>query len=361
MNEQTIDSNFKQVLKAVNFETPDRLPFCGHFWGDFPQNWCKYMGLPENTHPDDYYGRYLCEHLGNETLFPSRSGQVIRTEGEYDIIDDGWGRLIRRSRDVYFSETIDRVLKNHRDLDKIVPEPANLDLRFDENFYRHLQNLRDRGVFVLAKIGGLYCRGQFIRGEEDLLMDMMLEKKFCHEFFDILAEHLTAMALETLKRGDFWNTGLIVCDDMAGGTAPNFGPDIFAEFLLPRYKKMLATLRQAGCPRFFFHSDGCIGPLLDMLIEAGFEAFNPLEPACGLDLPSLSAKYGKKIILCGGVCNTRILPRGDKKEIEAHVRPLIELGREGGIILGLASIGDDVSPEAYDFYMSLIKKYGNYN
>jgi uroporphyrinogen decarboxylase len=354
------NSHFAQVMKAINFEPPDYLPFWDNFWGDFPQNWRKYMGLPGNTSPDDYYGRFVREHLGDETLFPSVSGKIIKTDGEYDIMNDGWGRIVRRDRTGYFSETLERVLANYSDLDKIVPEPADLDRRF-VGFPEEVQALKDQEIFVFAKIGGIYCRGQFIRGEEDLLMDMMLEKNFCHEFFDILTEHLTQMALQTLKRGNLWETGLLVCDDMAGSNAPNFSPDIFAEFLLPRYKKMLTTLREAGCARVYFHSDGSIGPLLDLLIEAGFEGFNPLEPSCCLDLIKLRKKYGKKMVLCGGVCNTQILPRGDKKEIEAHVRPLIELGREGGVIIGQASIGDDVSPEAYDFYISLVKKYGNYS
>lgn len=47
----------------------------------------------------------------------------------------------------------------------------------------------------------------------------------------------------------------------------------------------------------------------------------------------ISLRNGKKVVFFGGVCNTEILPRGDRKEIEAHVRPLIELGREGGLVI----------------------------
>jgi uroporphyrinogen decarboxylase len=349
-----------QVMKVFQFEKPDHLPFWDNFWGDFSLKWSKHMGFPATTRPDDYYGRYICVKLGNESLFPSVDKQFIKTEDGHDIISDGWGRIIRRDNNAYFSETIDRMLREHSDIEKIIPEPADMDSRF-VGFSEEVQAAKDKGIYVFAKIGGIYCRGQFIRGEEELLMDMMLEKSFCHEFFDILTEHLTQMALQTLKRGNLWGNGLIVYDDMANNKMPNFSPDIFEEFLLPRYKKMIATLKQAGCSRVFFHSDGNIGPLLDLLIEAGFEGFNPLEPRCGLDLIKLREKYGKKMIFCGGGCNTQILPRGNKKEIEAHVRPLIEMGRDGGLVIGQASIGDDVSPETYDYYMGLVKKYGDYS
>jgi len=317
------------------------------------------MGLPATTTPDDYYGRCVCERLGDESLFPSLSGKIIRTEGEYELVNDGWGRIVRRCRNGYFSETVERVLKERGDIARIIPEPADLDSRFT-GFPERVQAEKDRGVYVFAKIGGLYCRGQFVRGEEDLLMDMMLDKSFCEDFFDLMAEHLTQMALQTLSRGNLWDTGLLVCDDMAGSKMPNFSPAIFEELLLPRYKKMLSRVRDAGCAHVFFHSDGNIGPLLDLLVDAGFEGFNPLEPSCGLDLVKLREKYGRRIVFCGGVCNKHVLPRGNKKEIEAHVRPLIELGRDGGLVIGQASIGDDVEPEAYDYYMSLVRKHGDY-
>lgn len=354
-----LNSPVEQVMKAIRFESPDYLPFWDDYWDGFAGKWANYMGLPETAHPDQYYGRCVRECQGNETLFPSRCNKVFKSDSEYDIIDDGWGRLIRRSKHGYFAETVERTLENYADLAKIIPEPAGLESRFS-GFAEEVAAEKSRGIYVFAKIGGLYCRGQFIRGEENLLMDMLLEKNFCHEFFDILSTHLTGIALETLKRGDLQDTGLLICDDMAGTDMPLFSPDIFAEFLLPRYRIMIDTLKQAGCARVFFHSDGNIGPLLDLLVEAGFEGFNPLEPRCGFDLVKLREKYGRKIVFCGGVCNTRILPRGDKKAIEAHVMPLIELGRDGGLIIGQASISSDVAPETYDYYMSLVKKHGAY-
>ena len=354
------ESPATQVMKAIRFEPPDYLPFWDGYWGDFPAKWCQYKGLPPDTKPDDYYGCCVSIQLGDESLFPSASGR-IRTEGEYEIVNDGWGRIVQRSykNKGYFSKTIERILKEPADLEKVIVEPADLDSRF-AGFPAKVQAEKKRGYCVFAKIGGLYCRGQFVRGEENLLMDMMLDKDFCNDFFDLMAEHLTQMALQTLKRGNLWDTGLFVYDDMAGTKMPNFSPEVFEEFLLPRYKKMLSIVRKAGCAHVFFHSDGNIAPLLDLLIESGFEGFNPLEPDCGLNIIKLREKYGNKMIFFGGVCNKHVLPKGDKKEIEAHVRPRIELGREGGLIFGAASIGDDVAPEAYDYYMSLVKKHGNY-
>jgi len=154
-------------------------------------------------------------------------------------------------------------------------------------------------------------------------------------------------------------TGLWVYDDMAGLQAPMFSPAMFALYFLPLYSRMIADCREAGCRHVFLHSDGNIGPLIPLLLSAGFEGFNPLEPRCVPDALSLREKY-PDMILFGCVCNTRVLPRGSRKEIAAYLAPLCDMGREGGVVAGTASVDDTVAPEAYDFYRRYLRENGDY-
>jgi uroporphyrinogen decarboxylase len=163
------------------------------------------------------------------------------------------------------------------------------------------------------------------------------------------------MALETLKRTQTYDTGLFVYDDIAGLKGPMFSPRMFERYFLPRYQRIIASCRAAGCRHFYFHSDGHVAPLLDLLIEAGFEGVNPLEPRCNPGLVDLQRKYGGKLALIGGVCNTQILPLNNRTEIEAHLRPLIRLAKDGGVLLGMASVPEEMPPEAYDAAMQLIE------
>jgi uroporphyrinogen decarboxylase len=256
-------------------------------------------------------------------------------------------------------ETIETMLTNPSDLDRLkFDDPAD-DRRYGK-YVKTIAAERETGRLAFSKIGGIYCRSQFMRREDLLLMDMITDEGFCQALFDRVAEHLTRVALEELQRTDSWKTGILVADDSANMRAPMFSPKMWEKYLLPRYARMIDTLRSHGCKHVFFHSDGNIGPMIDHLLAAGFEGFHPLEPRCNLDLVKLRKRYGKKILFLGGVCNTVILPRGDRKEIEAHLRPLIELGRDGGLVIGMASIGDDISPETYDYYNGLLDKYADY-
>ncbi|MBN1445897.1 MAG: hypothetical protein JW957_07315 [Candidatus Omnitrophica bacterium] len=351
----------ERVTAAIEFRSPDRLPRWDNFdiFGNFSTRWQKWKGFSKEVRPVDFYEIDIGLCMPEEGPFFSQSG-MLKKEGEYEIYRDSWGRTIRQKPDsAWFMETVATMLEKPSDLEKLEFEDPADDRRYGK-YIKTVAEEREAGRLAFSKIGGIYCRSQFMRREDLLLMDMIADEGFCHALFDRVAEHLTRIALEELRRTDSWETGIWVFDDSANSRAPMFSPKMWEKYLLPLYARMIGTLRSRGCKHFFLHSDGNIGPLIDLMLAAGFEGFNPLEPRCGLDLTELRKRYGKKVVFFGGVCNTVILPGGDRKEIEALVRPLIELGREGGLVIGMASIGDDIQPETYDYYIKLLDRYANY-
>ncbi|NUN92715.1 MAG: hypothetical protein HUU04_02915 [Verrucomicrobiae bacterium] len=343
------------VSAALRFERPERVPIWTPGFDDgFVKRWREWKGVDDEAHPLTYYRNDTAILIGDERFFPSQAG-FLRREGEYDISNNGWGCIARSKRGGYFSEEISRLLNDPRDLDRIEFEPASLPSRYT-GVADEAAKARREGKCAFAKIGGLYIRSHFLRGEDKLLMDMAGDAAFCDALFDKVTRHFEQMALETLRRTQAYDTGLFVYDDMAGLKGPLFSPRMFARYFLPRYQRIIASCRAAGCRHFFFHSDGNIAPLLDLLIEAGFEGVNPLEPRCNPDLVALRKKYGRKLALIGGVCNTRILPRNDPREIEAHLRPLIELAKEGGVVLGMASVPAEMPPAAYERAARLLEE-----
>lgn len=345
----------KCVLTALSFEKPTRVPLWHvHAFPKFLKSLRVFKQTSETCDISDIYPPDTAIVLGDECFFPSRK-KVIGQNGNHTVQDDGWGRIVETGEDAYFTHTLESLLDDPDNLDGLTFDSPQLESRY-AGLPALVENARAKGRCVFAKAGGIYNRAHFIRPEQELLCDMLADEGFASALFDKVADHIEGMALETLRRSDA--DGLFLYDDMASSKAPMFGPALFEKYMLPRYKRIIDSCRKAGCERFFFHSDGNILPVVDMLIEAGFQGVNPLEPRCGMDLFTMRQKYGKHLALLGGICNTEILPRGDKKEIEAHVRPLIELALEGGVVLGMASVGDDVAPETYDYLMNLIYKYG---
>ncbi|MBN1676391.1 MAG: hypothetical protein JXR37_35430 [Kiritimatiellae bacterium] len=342
-----------RCLKAVRFRKPDTVPiWTPGYAAEFVARWQAFMRNDSLT-PRDFYRHDTSILIGNETFFPSTAGPV-RQDGEYEIRRDGWGRTVRARKGAVFSEMIDSVLNDKRELDRLAFEPYESDMRY-HRLAERAQAGRAPGVFAIAKVGGLFRRTGFLRGEEDLLVDMALDEPFCDALFDKVAEHLRGMALETLRRTDTWANGLMVFDDMAMTNGPVFSPAMFERYLLPRYQRMIDAWRRAGCAHVYIHSDGNVAPLLDLYLACGFEGCNPLEPRCVPDLMALRERYGTRLIAIGGVCNTRILQTNDRRLIARHIEPLVELALEGGVILGTASIPAEVPPGAYHYAMELMQ------
>jgi len=350
----------ERVLAAINFSRPDSVPTWFGYGKGLIEDWRKHTGAEPGFGPGEHYGRDVEICVADESFFPSQR-KKLSEDAHHEVRNDGWGRIVRTGKhDVYFSEALDRVLKKRSDLDRIEFEPAGLDTRYTA-LSRKVEAVKAAGRCKFAKIGGLYVRTHFLRGEENLLVDMATDRSFCNALFDKVADHFIGIALETLRRTDCWETGLFVYDDMANAKTTMFSPAMFELYMLPRYKRIINVCRSAGCRHFFFHSDGNLRPVLDLLLDAGFEGFHPLEPRCGMDILNLRKRYGRRMVLFGGVCNTRILPGGERGEVKAHLLPLIELAREGGVVLGSGSIESDVAPETVDFLWSVIREYGRFN
>jgi hypothetical protein len=73
-------------------------------------------------------------------------------------------------------------------------------------------------------------------------------------------------------------------------------------------------------------------------------------------LPEVKEKYGNRLILIGGMCNILVLPRGSRKDIESQALAIVEVAKDGGVVIGTHSIDGDIPVESYDFYYSLLDK-----
>ena len=127
----------------------------------------------------------------------------------------------------------------------------------------------------------------------------------------------------------------------------------------PSDERLTAPARQAGCI-VHMHSDGDIRLVLDMLIDAGIEGINPLERRANMDIVKIHELY-PKLILIGGMCNTKTLLRGTKEDVEAEAKAIIDIGRDGGIIIGSHSIGPEIPLENFVAYHETCVTYGNFS
>lgn len=340
------------VKQALSFERPDRLPVFEGVWPEFVEKWRKAHGLPPEANIEDHFWQDLRVIVANETLFPTRMGELKREGGDV-YSNDGWGRIVRTRPGTYFAEPVQRILNAPSELDGIQFDPPDLESRYD-GFRAQADRHRSRGLPVFVKIGGIFIRSSFFRGEIEFLMDMARDLPFARALAEKVGEHLLQIGLESLRRADAYDCGVWIYDDMCDARGPMFSPKTFEQVFLPIYKRVVSTLKAAGARWVILHCDGNLTPLLDLVIEADIDGHNPVEADAGMDVVKLMEKYYGRFFFIGGVSNTRVLPSGDPERIQRHVEAIVHAGRKGGLIIGTHSIGPDISVESYELYRRIV-------
>ncbi|MCK5801882.1 MAG: hypothetical protein KAI66_03570, partial [Lentisphaeria bacterium] len=171
---------------------------------------------------------------------------------------------------------------------------------------------------------------------------------------DHVADHITTVGVESIRRFGCQDTGIAIYDDCAANWGPFVSPDTYEQIFLPALRRMISAYKAAGAAKVMFHSDGNVAPLLDMWVDAGIDAINPIEFRLGMDPVQMRKQYGNRLVCVGGVCNTEILPRGDRAELRNHVQHLFEAATGGGFIIGTASISGDVSAATFEYLVELL-------
>lgn len=157
-------------------------------------------------------------------------------------------------------------------------------------------------------------RMQFLRGTENLLVDLALDDPRAYELRDLLHEfYLADMRFWAATPVD----GVSFMDDWGAQRALLISPAKWRQFFKPLYREYCDILRAAG--KFvFFHSDGFIEEIYPDLIEVGVQAINS-QLFC-MNIEELGRKYAGQIAFWGEIDRQRILPFGSPEDARAAVR-----------------------------------------
>ena len=111
------------------------------------------------------------------------------------------------------------------------------------------------------------------------------------------------------------------------------------------------------------HSDGNLWPLMDILLETGYDGINPLEPQAGMDIKKMKEYCGDKICLLGNIDCIDLLPSGTPDQVEQAVIQTIKDGaKDGGLIICSSnSLHPGVNPENCIAMFEAVRKHGWYN
>lgn len=237
-------------------------------------------------------------------------------------------------------------------LGEMAPAPAEL------RMLRYMVARMGREVAHFFAIPGPFrFSWQLMGGMEKLLLDYMRRPELVLD----LARITTRFTLEAIDLAADAGADVVALEgDLAFNTSTLMSPDQYRRFLKPFHAEIVAHTHQRGL-RIVKHSDGNLWPILDDLLEIGFDGVHPVQPQ-SMDLRQVKEHLAGKAAILGNIDCTMLLPFGSEAEVEEAVRQAIQVAAPGGgyIISSSNSIHPGVKPENYIAMVRAARRHGVY-
>jgi hypothetical protein len=250
----------------------------------------------------------------------------------------------------YFDSIIrqEPIDEQHLDVDNNLEEFAPISDEAVEHIRSEVERLLPSGRAILGDFGGMgfgdvalipgptlrHPKG--IRDLEQWYMSLVSRPQYVYEVFDRQCE----IALANLARihaaiGDGVTAVFVTGTDFGSQQGPLISPRTYRTLFKPFHVRINDWIHANTGWKTFIHSCGSIWRLLDDIVDAGFDALNPVQAsAAEMDPERLKQTYGDRITFWGGGIDTqRALPFGTPEEIREMVRERIAIfGRGGGFV-----------------------------
>nr|MDO8086302.1 uroporphyrinogen decarboxylase family protein [Candidatus Sigynarchaeum springense] len=281
------------------------------------------------------------------------------------MISDVFGRVWRILNNAgninpyYIRGTTNTVEKWNVQKERLEGPAAEKYAKFARRFFKSINSRNKNSIFVIATndLAGVFESTWQGMGIEFFSRQLHKDKEFIKKAFDAVADFVIAVDKGFMDAGCevFVESG-----DLAYKHRPIMSPKDYRDLLLPAYQKVTSAIHERG-KKAVLHTDGYITPLLDFIIDAGFDGLHSLEPTAGVDLAEVKAKAGDKICLMGGIDIAHVLVDGTRQEVEGAVKAAIKAaGQGGGYIVSPANMHPGVSVERLRWMVDATKKFGTY-
>lgn len=360
----------ERFLMAINHEEPDRVPIDIWFTPEAEKQLLEYLGrdkvkaklIKEFSASHGTSGSGIIPHLLDFDFFMTwhgpACGYYAKEDAEYY---DEWGvkwRWVDAGQGTRYTE-----IAEHRLADMKEPTDFNMPDYKDEARYENSKEMIAKFGKEYAIMGAMTCTffeiAWYLRGMEKLMMDMAANKDWAHAYFDKIitwaidaASKLTELGVDVIWIGD----------DFGSQNRMLISPQMFREFIKPRYVRLFEILRKINPNiKIALHCDGYFEPIIPDLIEIGVQIINPVQPR-SMDPAEIKKKYGKNLVLWQTLDNQYTFPFGSVQDvIDETLLRLKTCASGGGLIIGPShNVQSHVSVEKIMAFIDTVNKYGTY-
>jgi len=172
-----------------------------------------------------------------------------------------------------------------------------------------------------------------IRDTTEWYMSFAMRKEYIHDVFagecEIGLENLVKVRDAVGNRIDVIK---ITGADYGSQRGPLIAPDFYREMIKPFHVKLCDWIHANTSWKIFMHCCGGIRPLLDDIIDAGFDIISPVQTSAeGMEPQGLKDDFGDRITFWGGGVETQTtLPFGTPEEVYNEAADRIRIFNKGG-------------------------------
>ena len=340
----------ERFLETMLFGIPDRIPLNPGGGRESTRETWHRQGLPASVEPGNIT-RYAYERVGgtlelpsggerfavNERMIPYFEEKVIEVRENTQVVQDWKGNICEIGLEFsteYLRNAIDFVTR------KWIKCPVetwddweSMKQRYDSEDTSRLpddpsalgERLKDRDWPITISFSGPFWQMREWLGFENLCTSFYDAPDMVRDMVSFWTNHVVRLMERAFEY--FVPDEVHLSEDMAYKAFSMVSPDMAREFLLPAWGAWGEVIRAHDIPLYGMDSDGYIGELIPIWMEAGINGCDPIEVAAHNDIVDFRDRFGKKMAYRGGVDKRKMAAGGAALDEELErIRPIIESG-----------------------------------
>ena len=363
----------ERFIETLTFGNPDKIPFMpGNPRESTLARWRK-EGLPEGV---DWF-EHLNDKLGIESsqadmpvtlsvdfrMIPQFEEKVIDRKERSLIVQDWKGNIceisdqfdvtyLREAKDFVTRRWVKCPVENRDDWEQMKARYNPDDLaRLPADFADYCEKAGQRDHILTVAFAGPFWQLREWCGFEGLCMMMIEQPELIAEMAEFWKEFVLRMLDLILEHIVFDH--MHISEDMAYKAKAMISPEMTRQFCLPSWLEWTKRARDAGVAIIDVDSDGFIGELIPLWIEAGINVCDPIEVAAHCDINEFRRQFGHKMAYRQGV-DKRCMAKGGEV-IRQELKRIEPVLKDGGYIPGCDhGVPTDVSWPNFVDYAKLL-------
>jgi len=190
-----------------------------------------------------------------------------------------------------------------------------------EETAKNLRRRKEQGYWTFYGHQFIWETMRASMGDECMYTSLLADPDWIHDYNRVYTDFWKTyyrILLDEAGRPD----GVWIYEDLGYKHRLFCSPKTLGELIFPYYAELVEFFHGYDLP-VVFHTCGYTAAALDLIVEAGFDALNPMEVKAGNDALKFAERCADRLAFVGGL-DARVLESGDRGLIRRKVIELVE-------------------------------------